>query len=261
MQFRLLAVGDVVGEAALDYLHRHLRPHARQLGVDFIVANGENISGVGLLPAQAEELLDAGVDVITLGNHSFARGQILSYLDEQPAILRPLNLAPALPGRGFGIYESSAGLRLGVLNLMGRLQLNPHLRSPFETADALLRAQGADCDLLFVDFHAETTSEKGALAYYLDGRVQALWGTHTHIPTADTRVLPDGCGFVSDLGMCGPRESVLGIEPRDSINLFLGGLPRPHKTARGKQRLDCVLFTIDTETKRCLSVERCDLSD
>lgn len=259
MEFRLLAVGDVVGEAALDYLHRHLRPLARRVGADFIVVNGENVAGVGLLPRHAEELLDAGAQVITLGNHTWSKGQIHDYLDEQGAILRPANMTPSLPGRGFGVFDGPQGLRIGVLNLMGRLNLNPHLRSPFETADALLKEHEAD--LLFVDFHAETTSEKAALAYYLDGRVQALWGTHTHVPTADGRILPNGCGFVTDLGMCGPRESVLGIDPRDSINLFLGGLPRPHRPAPGAQMLNCVLFTVDTERKRCLSVTRCDLTD
>ncbi len=257
MLFRLLAVGDVVGESGLACLQRQLRPLLRQHKVDFTVINGENVAGLGLLPQQAEDLFDCGADVITLGNHTWDKGQIQSYLDDVPRILRPANYAPALPGRGAGVYEAAGGQRVAVINLMGRLNLNPHLRSPFDTADALL--DKLDADLVFVDFHAETTSEKGALAWHLDGRVQALWGTHTHVPTADTQILPGGCGFVTDLGMCGPQQSVLGVAPEDSVNLFLGGLPRRYRVADGPSKLNCVLFTIDTETRRCVEVLRCDV--
>lgn len=256
MLFRVLAVGDVVGEAGLDCLHRKLRPLMRQHEVDFVVVNGENAAGVGLLPRDAEEIFDAGATVITLGNHTWDKGQIQDYLEDMPNILRPANYAPSLPGRGMGMYEGPRGLRVAVLNLMGRLNLNPHLRSPFEMADMLLKE--IEADVVLLDFHAEATSEKGALAWYLDGRIQALWGTHTHVPTADCQILPDGCGFVSDLGMTGPQQSVLGIAPQDSINLFLGGLRRRYQAAAGPVKLDCVLFTIDTETKRCVSVTRCD---
>lgn len=259
MLFRVLAVGDVVGEAGLDTLHRHLRTLIRMNDVHFTVVNGENAAGVGLLPRQAEEIFDAGANVITLGNHTWDKQQIQDYLEDNSYILRPANYASSLPGRGLGIYEGPKGLRVAVVSLMGRLNLNPHLRSPFETADDLLAQLDADVTLL--DFHAEATSEKGALAWYLDGRVQAMWGTHTHIPTADAQVLPKGLGFISDLGMTGPKESVLGIAPQDSINLFLGGLPRRYQTASGPVKLDCVLFTIDTETGRCTEVTRCDICD
>lgn len=259
MLFRVLAVGDVVGDAGLDTLHRHLRTLIRKHEVHFTVVNGENAAGVGLLPRQAEEMFDAGATVVTLGNHTWDKQQIVSYLEDSPYLLRPANYKSSLPGRGLGIYEGPKGLRVAVLSLMGRLNLNPHLSSPFETADELL--SGLDADIILVDFHAETTSEKGAFAWYLDGRVQAVWGTHTHVPTADVQVLPQGCGFVSDLGMTGPRESVLGIAPQDSINLFLGGLPRRYQTATGPVKLDCVLFTIDTETRRCTEVRRCDIWD
>lgn len=259
MLFRLLAVGDVVGETGLQCLQRHLRPLQRQHQVDFTVINGENAAGLGLLPQHAEELFDSGADVITLGNHTWDKGQIQSYLDDMPRILRPANFSPELPGRGAGVFEAAGGLRVAVLNLMGRLNLNPHLRSPFDTADALLKK--LDADLFFVDFHAETTSEKGALAWHLSGRVQALWGTHTHVPTADTQILPAGTGFVTDLGMCGPQRSVLGVDPADSVNLFLGGLPRRYRVADGPGKLDCVLFTIDSDTRRCVEIARCDFHE
>lgn len=259
MLLRILAVGDVVSESGLDCLHRHLRSTIRNLGVHFTVVNGENAAGTGLLPRHAEELFDAGADVVTLGNHTWDKQQINSYLEDSPYILRPANYASNLPGRGLGIYEGPQGLRIAVLSLMGRVNLNPHLNSPFQTADTLL--SDLDADVVLVDFHAETTSEKGALVWYLDGRAQAVWGTHTHVPTADCQVLPDGCGFVSDLGMTGPRHSVLGISPQSSINLFLGGLPQRYQTATGPNKMDCVLFTIDTESKRCVEVTRCDLQD
>lgn len=259
MHFRILAVGDVVSESGLDCLHRNLRSLIKLHQVHFTVVNGENAAGVGLLPRHAEELFDAGANVITLGNHTWDKSQIADYLEDSHYILRPANYAPNLPGRGYGIYEGPNGLRIAVLNLMGRLNLNPHLSSPFLSADTILSE--IDADVILVDFHAEATSEKGALAWYLDGRIQALWGTHTHVPTADCQILPQGCGFVSDLGMTGPIQSVLGIQPASSINLFLGGLPQRYQIASGPNKLDCVLFTIDTETRRCVDVHRCDLLD
>ena len=257
MLLNLLAVGDVVGEAGLDFLARSLRALKREHDVHFTVVNGENASMVGLTPSQAQDIYDAGADVITLGNHTWNKMQIRDRLEEDPYLLRPANFAKNLPGRGFGVYDGPRGLRIGVMSLMGRLHLNSNLDSPFAAADALLADHGAD--VVVCDFHAEITSEKGAMAWYLDGRVQALWGTHTHVPTADTQVLPKGTGFVTDLGMTGPAQSVLGIRPQDSINLFLGGLPRRFEQAAGPCRLDACLFTIDTDAGRCVSVRRVDV--
>jgi len=259
MLVRVLAVGDVVSETGLDFLHRHLRSIQKLHGVHFTVVNGENVAGTGLLPRHAEELFDAGANVITLGNHTWDKNQIADYLEDSSYILRPANYAPNLPGRGYGVYEGPKGLRIGVINLMGRLNLNPHLSSPFLMADSII--ENMDADVILVDFHAEATSEKGALGWYLDGRAQAVWGTHTHIPTADVQLLPKGCGFVTDLGMTGPIQSVLGINPQQSINLFLGGLPQRYQTATGPLKMDGVLFTIDTETRRCVEISRCDLQD
>lgn len=257
MLFNLLAVGDVVGDAGLDFLGRSLRSLKKEHNVHFTVVNGENASMVGILPRQALDIFDAGADVITLGNHTWNKMQIADRLDSEPCILRPANFAKNLPGRGFGVYDGPNGIRIGVMNLMGRLHLNSNLDNPFTTAAALLAAH--DADIVVCDFHAEITSEKGAMAWYLDGRIQALWGTHTHVPTADTQILPKGTGFVSDLGMTGAAQSVLGIRPQDSINLFLGGLPRRFEPAVGSCRLDACLFTIDTDTKRCVQVRRVDV--
>ena len=259
MLLHLLAVGDVVGEGGLACLERHLRPLQKLYDVHFTVVNGENASGVGITPKQAQSIFDAGADVITLGNHTWNRLQIADFLEENPYILRPANYTRRCPGRGWGVYDGPRGLRLGVVNLIGRLELSPNCDSPFSAADAALRDMEAD--LVFVDFHAEATSEKGAMAWYLDGRVQALWGTHTHVPTADCRLLPQGTGFVTDLGMTGPADSVLGIKPEQSINLFLGGLPQRYQEAEGPCKLNSVLFTLDTDSKKCLSAERVDLLD
>ena len=261
MLLNVLAVGDVVSERGLDCLHRHLRTLQRDHGVHFTVVNGENAAGLGLLPRHAEEILDAGADVITLGNHTWSRLQIADYLDAQPRILRPANFAPGLPGDGYGCYDGPGGLRIGVLDLMGRFELDSNLDSPFLAADDILRGRGRDADLLLVELHAEATSEKGAMAWYLDGRVQAVWGTHTHVPTADGQILPHGTGFITDLGMTGPTRSVLGVRPENSVARFLGALPRRYEAADGPTKLNAVLFTIDTETKRCTAVRRCDVQD
>ena len=258
MILNLLAVGDVVSDDGLNYLSKHLRQVKRLHDVHFTVVNGENASGVGILPRQAQDIFDAGADVITLGNHTWNRIQIGDFLDKEPRILRPANYAGRVPGRGMGVYACK-GLRIAMLNLMGRVELNPNLDSPFKAANALLRDGGYD--LALVDFHAEATSEKGAMAWYLDGRVQAVWGTHTHVPTADTQILPKGTGFVTDLGMTGPSRSVLGIKPDHSINLFLGGLPRRYEEAEGNCKLNACLFTIDTEKKRCVDVCRVDIQE
>lgn len=259
MLLRVLAVGDVCSEAGLACLSRHLRSLKKLYEVDFTVVNGENAAGLGLLPRHAEEILDAGADVITLGNHTWAKRQIADYLDDSPYILRPANFSPRVPGRGFGVYEGPRGLGIGVLNLMGRFQLDSNLSSPFDKADEILAGEGKRADILLVDFHAEATSEKGALGWYLDGRVSALWGTHTHVPTADQQILPRGTGFVTDLGMTGPLHSILGVKPENSINRFLGGLPTRYEAGPPPAKLNGVLFTIDTDTKACVEVARCDL--
>ena len=257
MLYRILAVGDVVGENGLDMLSRHLRSIKKQYDIRFTVVNAENISGLGLTPKQAEAAFAAGADVLTLGNHTFNRMQIARYLDECPYILRPANFTGRAPGRGCGVYDGGGGLRVAVLSLIGRCELCFHAENPFTTADRLLRENGAD--LTLVDFHAEATSEKLAMAYYLDGRVSALWGTHTHVATADGQVLPQGTGYQTDLGMTGPIRSVLGILPEQSVETFLGGLPGRYQVADGPCKLCGAVFTLDTGTGLCTEVERLEV--
>lgn len=239
MLLHLLAVGDVVAQGGLDCLHRHLRRLKKEHDVHFTVVNGENAAGLGLLPQHAEELFDAGADVITLGNHTWGKRQIADYLEDNPYILRPANFAPNLPGRGFGLYEGPQGLRLGVLNLMGRFQLDANLDSPFRRADEILAGEGAQADLLFVDFHAEATSEKGAHGL-VPGRTgcRRCGAPTPHVPTRPTRqILPQGTGFITDLGMTGPARSILGVKPENSVARFLGQLPRRYEAADGPNRL------------------------
>ena len=260
MLLNVLAVGDVCGEGGQDILSRRLRELKEREEIHFTVVNGENASVVGITPKQARGIFDAGANVITLGNHTWNRIQIADFLDREPGILRPANYAGRVPGRGFGIYSGPHGLKIAVVNLMGRLELNANLDSPFKQINYILRREDIQqCDVVLVDFHAEATSEKGAMAWYLDGRVEAVWGTHTHVPTADCQVLPKGTGFLSDLGMTGPRLSVLGIKPELSLNLFLGGLPKRYEEAEGPCKLNACKFVVDTQAHRCLEVRRVDL--
>ena len=256
MLLNILAVGDVVGEGGLDILARRLPGLREELGVHFAVVNGENASGVGITPAQARRIFEAGADVITLGNHTWNRIQIGEFLDKNDHILRPANYAGRVPGRGMGIYRCQ-GLRIAVVNLMGRVELNPNLDSPFKAADSLLRS--GDYDLALVDFHAEATSEKLAMGYYLDGRVSAVWGTHTHVPTADEQIMPKGTGYITDLGMTGPITSVLGIRKEQSIEGFLGGLPGRYQVPDGPCKMQGVIFSLDSATGLCTGVERVDI--
>ena len=259
MILNVLTVGDVVGEQGLDFLTRHLRALQKLHDIHFTVVNGENASGVGILPRQARAIYDAGADVVTLGNHTWNRIQIKDLLPEAPWLLRPANYTSRVPGRGLGIYDGPRGLRIAVMNLIGRCEMDSNFDNPFTVADRLLH--GLDADVCLVDFHAEATSEKGAMGFYLDGRVQAVWGTHTHVPTADAQILPQGTGFITDLGMTGPARSILGVKPENSVARFLGQLPRRYEAADGPNRLGAVLFTIDTQTKRCCQVTRTDLTD
>ncbi len=258
MILRVLAVGDVVGDCGVDFLAKHL-PALRKLhGVHFTVVNGENAACNGLLPKQADAIFSAGADVITMGNHTWDKQAITDYMEGCPYLLRPANYTSRVPGRGHGVFDGPRGLRIRVVNLIGRAEMDANFDNPFSKLDAILKEGGADVTL--VDLHAEATSEKAAMAWYLDGRAQALWGTHTHVPTADCRVLPKGLGFVTDLGMTGPVDSVIGIRPEQAINRFLGGLPQRFTAADGPCRMDCVLFDIDTESGRCAAVQRADIA-
>jgi hypothetical protein len=258
MQLNVFAVGDVVGKSGLAFLNRHLRSLKQQYAVDFTVVNGENASNVGITPQQAEDIFNAGADVITLGNHTWNKRDIVPYLDECPYILRPANFAPQLPGRGMGVFETKAG-PMAVLNLIGRCEMDFVPDNPFLQVDKLLKE--TDTRLICLDFHAEATSEKLAMGWMLDGRVSAVWGTHTHVPTADDQILPGGTGYVTDLGMTGPKDSILGIRPEQSIAKFRGDLTSRYESAPGPNKLEGVVFTLDSATGLCTATERVMIHD
>ena len=254
MQANILAVGDVVGPQGLRYLKKTLPRLRREYEAAFTVVNGENASNVGLTPQQAEDMFDAGADVVTLGNHAFRQRSVHDYLDDTPYILRPSNYAPQTPGRGYGVFDSKLG-PIGVVNLIGRCNMDYGPDNPFLMVDRIL-PELQEAKLILVDFHAEATSEKLAMGYMLDGKVTALWGTHTHVPTADAQVLPQGTGYITDLGMTGPKHSVIGIQPELSIQKFRGGVYSPYKPAEGPCVLSGAVFTVDTDTGRCTEVRQ-----
>ncbi len=256
MDFKVLAVGDVVGNPGMDRIRRSLRYWKRQTGADFVVVNGENAAVVGLTPQQAEDILDAGADVITMGNHTFGKRELVTYLDDCPRILRPANYAPQAPGKGWAVFDTKAG-PVAVIDLIGRCNMDYGPDNPFLQIDKILSQ--IDAKIILVELHAEATSEKLAMGYMLDGKVSAVWGTHTHVPTADAQVLPGGTGYVTDLGMTGPKHSVLGIQPKLSIAKFRGDLTERYRWAEGETKLEAVLFTIDAASGRCRKAERVDL--
>ena len=258
MDFKVLAVGDVVGNPGMDRICRSLRKLKRETGADFVIVNGENAAVVGMTPRQGEEILDAGADVITMGNHTFGKRELTDYLDDCPQILRPANLAPQLPGKGWAVFDSKAG-PVAVIDLIGRCNMDYGPDNPFLQVEKILKQ--VDTRLVLVEIHAEATSEKLAMGYMLDGRVSAVWGTHTHVPTADAQVLPKGTGYVTDLGMTGPKHSVLGIRPELSIAKFRGDLTSRYQWADGPTKLEAVLFTMDTATGLCKKAERVDMYD
>lgn len=258
MDMKVLAVGDVVGNPGMDRIRTSLRKLKRDTGADFVIVNGENAAVVGMTPRQGEDILDAGADVITMGNHTFGKREIVDYLDSCPYILRPANLAPQAPGRGWGIFDTRFG-PVAVIDLIGRCNMDYGPDNPFLQVEKILKQ--VDTKLIFVEMHAEATSEKLAMGYMLDGRISAVWGTHTHVPTADAQVLPKGTGYVTDLGMTGPKISVLGIRPELSIAKFRGDLTARYQWAEGATKLEAVLFTIDTATGKCKRAERVDVYD
>ncbi len=254
MVISILAVGDVCGAPGLAFLEKRLRTIQREMGVAFTVVNGENANVVGATPDQCDRIFGAGADVITMGNHTWVRWELQPYLDDHARIIRPLNYAPQCPGRGYGIYDTPFG-PICVINALGRFTLDANTDNPFVEVDRLLGQIDPLPKIILVDMHAEATSERLAMGYFLDGRVSAVWGTHTHVQTSDGDILPGGTGYISDLGMTGASYSVLGIDVEQSINKFLGDPPRRYKSGSGACKMECCLFDVDTQTGRCVNVE------
>ncbi len=254
---KILTIGDVVGRRSIEYLSQKLRRMKTSLGADFVVCNGENASEIhGLCARDAEALLDCGADLITLGNHAFGSRDIYSFLDDRSTeIIRPANYPAACPGVGYAIRTVS-GLRLLCMNLSGTAFLD-QLDNPFTAADRILERERGAYDIALLDFHAEATSEKLAMGYHLDGRVHMVFGTHTHVPTADARVLPKGTGYITDLGMTGPQNGILGTDAEAVLHKMRTHLPTRFTVADGPVTAQGALFTLeDRKPYRCVKVER-----
>lgn len=250
----ILAIGDVIGKAGRQTIRQLLPRLYRQYQLDLVIANGENAAGgIGITPETAEELFKSGVDIITSGNHIWHHKDIIPYLGEDVPLLRPLNYPPSVAGRGY-ITKGKAM----VVNLIGRTFMNNY-DCPFRTMDRLLAEIKDKPPVIIVDFHAEATSEKVALGRYLDGRVSAVVGTHTHVGTIDTRLLPHGTAYVTDIGMTGPLDSVIGDDAELVIQRFLTLMPHRITAAKGKTILNSVLIKVDDDTGKAQSIERVDL--
>jgi metallophosphoesterase (TIGR00282 family) len=252
---RILFIGDIVGSPGREMVSKHLADIVARERADLVIINGENsAAGFGITPKIAEELLTLGADVITGGNHSWDRKEILAFIPNEPRLLRPANF-PKSPGRGLYVGTSRGGARYAVLNLQGRVFMT-QLDCPFRTADSELARIPPDVKIIFVDMHAEATSEKQAMGWYLDGRVSVVVGTHTHVATADERVLPNGTAFITDVGMTGPHESVIGMDRAAMVKRFLDSMPTKFEVALGDARINGILAEVDDSTGRARSITR-----
>jgi metallophosphoesterase (TIGR00282 family) len=252
---RILFIGDIVGSPGREMVSKHLSEIVARECVDLVIINGENsAAGFGITPKIADELFALGADVITGGNHSWDRKEILEFIPNEPRLLRPANF-PKSPGRGLYVGTSRGGVRYAVLNLQGRVFMT-QLDCPFRTADAELARIPPDVTIIFVDIHAEATSEKQAMGWYLDGRVSVVVGTHTHVATADERVLPNGTAFITDVGMTGPHESVIGMDRASMVKRFLDSMPVKFEVAIGDARINGILADVDDSTGRARSIVR-----
>ena len=253
---RIITIGDIVSKQGCEYLRETLPALKREYQAELVIANGENAAvGNGILPHSAQYIFDSGVDVITLGNHALKRVQISDYLEETERIIRPANFHPSAPGKGMVMVDKTY-CQVAVINLQGTVFLD-NLENPFEVIDrevANAKSQGASISL--VDFHAEASSEKRAMGFYLDGRVSALFGTHTHVQTSDEQILPCGTGYITDLGMTGPYYSVLGIAPENAIQKMKTNLPVRFTTEDGVCTLEGCFFEIDHKTGKTTHIER-----
>lgn len=254
---RILFVGDVVAPQGCEHLRRVLPVFKKSQNVDFTIVNGENSAqGNGILPGSCDYILDSGADLVTTGNHALRRVEIEKYFDnDNIPLIRPANFHRSAPGKGYYILDKK-GMRLAVINLMGRIYMDA-CSDPFDEADRIIKElEGQGIKNILVDFHAEATSEKKVMGYFCDGRVSAVFGTHTHIPTADECILKNGTAYITDVGMCGVTESVLGVEISCASRKVITGLPVHFRNPEGACHMDCVIVETDNKTGRAVSVER-----
>jgi 2',3'-cyclic-nucleotide 2'-phosphodiesterase len=257
---RILFIGDVFAKIGRDLVRRAVPGLVLRYEIDLVIANGENAAGgFGLTRETADELFKAGAEVLTSGNHVWDKRELLAFIDDEPRLLRPLNYPPGTPGHGSIIVTTTTGDRVGVVNVMGRVFMTP-IDDPFRAARAEVERLRATTPLVFVDMHAEATSEKIAMGWHLDGLATAVVGTHTHVQTADGRVLPGGTAYITDVGMTGPHDGVIGVERDAIVRRFLTGLPSKFDTAKGTPLLHAVVVDADRDTGRASAIERLSLS-
>ena len=256
MHIRLLMIGDVMGRPGRRAVKDNLPGLVRDEKVSLVIANGENAAGGhGITKEVAGELFSAGVEVITMGNHVWNKYEIIHFIERENRIIRPGNYPPGAPGSGYGRYKTRNDVRVGVFNLSGRVFMSS-LDCPFRMADQLLPLLTQWSNIILLDFHAEATSEKMALAYYLDGKVSAVCGTHTHVQTADEQILPGGTAYITDVGMTGPRDSVLGVKKEPVIDKFVTQMPRKFEVAAGPYQFNAVIIEIDLESGASVDIKR-----
>jgi metallophosphoesterase (TIGR00282 family) len=256
-----LFIGDIVGRPGVEMVQQCVAPLRREESIDLVIANGENAdSGSGITPAIYRKLKDAEVDCITLGDHAFRKRDILETLDSKPDIIRPANFPGEAPGRGWTIVKSSNGIRVAVINLIGRVFMKP-VDCPFHTVDRILTEIPDDVPIRFVDFHAEATSDKQLMGHHLDGRVSAVIGTHTHVATADEQIRPGGTAFLCDVGMTGPHDSILGRQTDSVMEATYSFRPRTFHVAKDDNRLSAVIIDIENKTGRALSLRRMSIDE
>ena len=252
---KILAIGDIVGEAGVEKLGKELPKIKEENNIDFVIVNGENAAGgMGINQNNFRGMQKAGADVITLGNHTWAKKDVFSFINDEK-ILRPANYTKGLPGKGYGIYECN-GKKIAVMSLIGRVDMNVLSENPFIVAKKIIQKIKSEVDIIIVDFHAEATAEKIAMGRYLDGYITAIFGTHTHVQTADEKILPKGTGYISDIGMTGPENSVIGMDTDASIKRFETTLPERYKIADGPCMLNGCIFEIDEEKYKVTSIKR-----
>jgi metallophosphoesterase (TIGR00282 family) len=257
---RLLFIGDIVGRPGRELIRRGLTAIRNYHQIDLVIANVENAAaGFGITREIGDELLDRGLDVMTSGNHIWDRKEAIDYIGAEPRLLRPANFPAAVPGNGSYVTRTAGGVSVGVVNIMGRVFMVA-IDDPFAVVLKEIEALKQRARVIFVDFHAEATSEKIAMGWHLDGKVTAMVGTHTHVQTADDRILPRGTAYLTDVGMTGPHDSIIGVEVEAALGRFLTGMPARFETAEGNPRLNAVIVEADEETGRALEIERISYS-
>jgi metallophosphoesterase (TIGR00282 family) len=257
---QILFIGDVFGRPGRDLVRRALPPLVHRYAIDFTIANVENAAaGAGITRDTGEELLGRGIDVMTTGNHVWDKREAVTYVGAEPRLLRPLNMSATAPGRGVTVARTAAGRPVGVINVMGRVFMPP-VDDPFAAAGAAVERLRDDCRIIVVDIHAEASAEKVAMGWHLAGKVSAVIGTHTHIPTADSRILPGGTAYQTDAGMTGPHDSIIGVQRDAALARFLTGMPQRMEPAEDHPRLQAVVISVDDQTGRATAIERIDWS-